>query len=71
MTEALVKQSAQLDPSLPPPTNMPARDTFAEHTGPTRDGANAVAAAMTAELVRQSSKVNTPAQPPAQTGTHQ
>ncbi|HVE09704.1 MAG TPA: hypothetical protein VNE00_20785 [Paraburkholderia sp.] len=71
MTEALVKQSAQLDPSLPPPTNMPARDAFAEHTGPTRDGANAVAAAMTAELVRQSSKVNTPSQPPAQTGTHQ
>jgi resuscitation-promoting factor RpfA len=69
MTEALVKQSAQLDPSLPPPTNMPVHDAVAANSGAARGGANAVAAAMTAELVRESSKVNTPAQAAGQTGT--
>ncbi|WP_460910432.1 hypothetical protein [Paraburkholderia jirisanensis] len=69
MTEALVKQSAQLDPSLPPPTNMPAHSSFSEQGSPTRGGANSVAAAMTAELVRQSSKINASAPAPNQTGT--
>jgi recombination DNA repair RAD52 pathway protein len=69
MTEALVKQSAQLDPSLPPPTNMPARSSFSEQSSPTRGGANAVSAAMTAELVRQSSKIDASAPAPNQTGT--
>jgi hypothetical protein len=69
MTEALVKQSAQLDPSLPPPTNMPAHSSFSEQGSATRGGANSVSAAMTAELVRQSSKINASAPAPNQTGT--
>jgi len=69
MTEALVKQSAQLDPSLPPPTNMPARSSFSEQGSATRGGANSVSAAMTAELVRQSSNINASAPASNQTGT--
>jgi hypothetical protein len=50
MTAQLVKESAKPDPSLPlpPPT----------HSGPTGRSSNPVAAAMTDQLVRESSKVN-------------
>ncbi len=56
MTEALVKESAQLDPSLPPPDG-PVPD------GQDRRGSNAVAAAMTEQLVRESTRLNPAPQP--------
>ncbi|KVN40658.1 extensin [Burkholderia territorii] len=63
-TAALVRESAKLDPSLPPPryvpTQMATPGADRQHTS---TGANPVAAAMTDQLVRQSSsfKAATPA----------
>jgi hypothetical protein len=56
MTDELVRQSAKLDPSLPPPTG-PGRD------GPDRRASNPVAAAMTDELIRDSTRLNQAPQP--------
>lgn len=56
ITDELVKESARLDPALPPPA-QPSRDD------PYRPGSNPVAAAMTDQLVRESAKLD-PALPP-------
>ncbi|RXV69602.1 extensin [Burkholderia stabilis] len=61
-TAALVRQSAKLDPSLPPP--MSSMSSMSASSGSTRQGgsssgANPVAAAMTEQLVRESSNVRT------------
>lgn len=56
MTDELVKESAQLDPALPPPAQPSRNDPY-------RPGSNPIAAAMTDQLVRQSAKLD-PALPP-------
>jgi hypothetical protein len=57
ITDELVKESAKLDPALPPPPALPSRND------PYRPGSNPVAAAMTDQLVRESAKLD-PALPP-------
>ncbi|WP_175921375.1 extensin [Burkholderia latens] len=57
-TAALVRESAKLDPSLPPPQYVPPPSAERSHTS---GGANSVAAAMTDQLVRQSSSFKAPA----------
>ncbi|ANB77166.1 hypothetical protein AYM40_34235 [Paraburkholderia phytofirmans OLGA172] len=57
ITDELVKESAKLDPALPPPLALPSRND------PYRPGSNPVAAAMTDQLVRESAKLD-PALPP-------
>ncbi|RDJ99930.1 hypothetical protein DLM46_26190 [Paraburkholderia lacunae] len=60
ITDQLVRESAKLDPALPPPPNQPVvRDD------PRRSSSNPVAAAMTDALVKQSAKLD-PALPPPQ-----
>ncbi|MBW5809549.1 extensin [Burkholderia sp. COPS] len=60
-TAALVRESAKLDPSLPPPpmssTSSMSSSTGSYRQGSSSSGANPVAAAMTEQLVRQSSSV--------------
>ncbi|WP_334045321.1 extensin [Burkholderia cepacia] len=62
-TAALVRESAKLDPSLPPPaSSMSSTSSISSSAGSYRQGgsssgANPVAAAMTEQLVRQSSSV--------------
>ncbi|WP_431208598.1 extensin [Burkholderia cepacia] len=66
-TAALVRESAKLDPSLPPPpvssTSSMSSGAGSYRQGGSSSGANPVAAAMTEQLVRQSSnfKPTTPA----------
>lgn len=66
-TAALVRESAKLDPSLPPPpvssTSSMSSSAGSYRQGGSSSGANPVAAAMTEQLVRQSSnfKPTTPA----------
>jgi len=72
-TAALVRESAKLDPSLPPPSmssiaSMPA-STGSYRQGSASSGANPVAAAMTEQLVRQSSSFKSTAPVPADGGT--
>lgn len=72
-TAALVRESAKLDPSLPPPSmssisSMPA-STGSYRQGSASSGANPVAAAMTEQLVRQSSSIKPTAPVPADGGT--
>lgn len=62
-TAALVRESAKLDPSLPPPQYVPPPSADRSHASA---GANPVAAAMTDQLVRQSSSFKASA--PANTG---
>ena len=70
MTDELVKESAKLDPALPPPSaalpqsapDQPGRNN-ADHRGP-----NPVAAAMTEQLVRESAKLDPSLPPPDQSG---
>ncbi|MFM0738719.1 hypothetical protein PQQ51_15875 [Paraburkholderia xenovorans] len=72
LTDELVKESAKLDPSLPPP-ELPGRvvveqpgqpDTYqASRSDPYRPGSNPVASAMTEQLVKESAKLD-PALPP-------
>jgi len=57
-TAALVHESAKLDPSLPPPQYVATPSADRPHTSA---GGNAVAAAMTEQLVRQSSSFKAPA----------
>ncbi|MFC0397875.1 hypothetical protein [Paraburkholderia rhizosphaerae] len=65
MTEALVRQSAKLDPSLPPP-DMSKTVSLNDSPDPSnRGGANPVAAAMTEQLVRESTRFNSPVHKPA------
>ncbi|ENG0232070.1 hypothetical protein [Burkholderia multivorans] len=63
-TAALVRESAKLDPSLPPPTMPVVATTGTAHTSSTRhgasSGANPVAAAMTEQLVRESTNLSAP-----------
>ncbi|WP_175819368.1 extensin [Burkholderia sp. BCC0419] len=71
-TAALVRESAKLDPSLPPPStssisSMPA-STGSYRQGSASSGANPVAAAMTEQLVRQSSSFKSTAPAPANGG---
>ncbi|WP_341315940.1 hypothetical protein WN982_31450 [Paraburkholderia sp. IMGN_8] len=63
MTDQLVKESAKLDPALPPPPNQPASNDL--H----RRGSNPVAAAMTQQLVRESAKLDPALPPPNRPGT--
>ncbi|NTZ83754.1 extensin [Burkholderia metallica] len=71
-TAALVRESARLDPSLPPPStssvsSMPA-SAGSYRQGGSSSGANPVAAAMTEQLVRQSSSFKSTAPAPANGG---
>ncbi|MBU9541296.1 hypothetical protein LGM48_04805 [Burkholderia multivorans] len=63
-TAALVRESAKLDPSLPPPTMPVVATTGTAHTSAARhgasSGANPVAAAMTEQLVRESTNLSAP-----------
>ncbi|THJ57112.1 extensin [Burkholderia sp. LS-044] len=70
-TAALVRESAKLDPSLPPPpaSSMSSTSSISSSAGSYRQGgsssgANPVAAAMTEQLVRQSSSVKAPSPAP-------
>ncbi|MFM0256777.1 hypothetical protein [Paraburkholderia sediminicola] len=65
-TDELVKESAKLDPALPPP--QPA-EPFVHDDQPHR-GSNAVAAAMTQQLVKESAKLDPTLPPPNPSGTH-
>ncbi|MFM0341738.1 hypothetical protein [Paraburkholderia fungorum] len=65
MTDQLVKESAKLDPSLPPPDPS----MLSTHGGQSRRGSNPVAAAMTDQLVRQSAKLDPSLPPPHSSGT--
>ncbi|CAB3975214.1 extensin [Burkholderia aenigmatica] len=60
-TAALVRESAKLDPSLPPPSmsSMPS-SSGSNRQGSSSSGANPVAAAMTEQLVRESSNFKSP-----------
>lgn len=62
-TAVLVRESAKLDPSLPAPQYVATPSGDRQHTSA---GGNAVAAAMTDQLVRQSSSIKAPA--PANAG---
>ncbi|MBN3794972.1 extensin [Burkholderia sp. Ac-20392] len=69
-TAALVRESAKLDPSLPPPsmTSMPS-SSGSTRQGSSSSGANPVAAAMTEQLVRESSNFKSaPSPAPANNG---
>ncbi|MCO8590750.1 hypothetical protein [Burkholderia multivorans] len=63
-TAALVRESAKLDPSLPPPMMPVVATTGTAHASTTRhgasSGANPVAAAMTEQLVRESTNLSAP-----------
>jgi hypothetical protein len=59
ITDELVKESAQLDPALPPPAQPSRNDPY-------RPGSNPVAAAMTDQLVRESAKLDPSLPPPNQ-----
>jgi hypothetical protein len=63
MTAELVKESAKLDPALPPPDRS-GREAV------DRRGSNPVAAAMTDELVRQSTRPGPAPQSASQSGSH-
>lgn len=62
MTEQLVRESAKLDPSLPPPPAINPDDLRRRNSDP-------VGAAMTDQLVRESSRVTPAPQPSNQSGT--
>ncbi|MFM0077520.1 hypothetical protein P0D72_01300 [Paraburkholderia sediminicola] len=59
ITDELVKESAKLDPALPPPVQPSHDDSY-------RTGSNPVAAAMTNQLVRESAKLDPSLPPPNQ-----
>lgn len=65
ITDQLVKESAKLDPALPPPTQAQAQaQAQASHDDSYRTGSNPVAAAMTDQLVRESAKLDPSLPPP-------
>ncbi|MGF6999888.1 hypothetical protein P3T25_008277 [Paraburkholderia sp. GAS32] len=67
ITDELVKQSAKLDPALPPPAQAQAQaQAQASHDDSYRRGSNPVAAAMTDQLVRESAKLDPSLPPPNQ-----
>jgi hypothetical protein len=65
-TDELVRESAKLDPSLPPPTSMPAQTPSTASTDPrsASRGAYQTGAAQTDQLVRDSAKVDPSLPPP-------
>ncbi|WP_233451572.1 hypothetical protein [Paraburkholderia caribensis] len=65
-TEELVRESAKLDPSLPPPTSMPTQTPATASTDPrsTSRGAYQTGAAQTDQLVRDSAKLDPSLPPP-------
>ncbi|ACD19107.1 hypothetical protein [Paraburkholderia phytofirmans] len=64
-TDELVRESAKLDPALPPPDPQ----AFVHDDQPHR-GSNAVGAAMTEQLVRESAKLDPALPPPNPSGVH-
>ncbi|MGF6771482.1 hypothetical protein P3T18_003969 [Paraburkholderia sp. GAS199] len=66
-TDALVRESAKLDPNLPPP---PAAATPLVHDDQPHRSSNTVAAAMTDQLVRESAKLDPNLPPPNPAGVH-
>jgi hypothetical protein len=65
-TDELVRQSAKLDPSLPPPTSMPTQTPSTASTDPrsASRGAYQTGAAQTDQLVRDSAKLDPSLPPP-------
>jgi hypothetical protein len=71
ITDALVKESAKLDPALPPPTQAVQPIQPIQAAQPSLDdsyhrGSNPVAAAMTEQLVKESAKLDPGLPPPNQ-----
>ena len=64
MTDQLVRESAKLDPSLPPPDMSAARAAMDQRSSKPRTGSNPVAAAMTDQLVRESATLDPSLPPP-------
>jgi hypothetical protein len=62
-TDELVRESAKLDPSLPPPDMSAARAAMDQRSPKPGTGSNPVAAAMTDQFVRNSAKLD-PSPPP-------
>ncbi|MFT4509615.1 hypothetical protein [Caballeronia sp. 15711] len=63
-TDELVRESAKLDPSLPPPNMSAARAATDQRSSKPGSGANPVAAAMTDQFVRNSARIDpSPAAP--------
>ncbi|WP_175049270.1 hypothetical protein [Paraburkholderia sediminicola] len=65
ITDELVKESAKLDPALPPPAQVQIQ-AQATHDDSYRPGSNPVAAAMTDQLVKESAKLDPSLPPPNQ-----
>jgi hypothetical protein len=63
-TDELVRESAKLDPSLPPPDMSAARAAMDQRSSKPGTGKNPVAAAMTDQLVRDSAKLDPSLPPP-------
>ncbi|MCX4149453.1 hypothetical protein PQR70_28365 [Paraburkholderia madseniana] len=63
-TDELVRESAKLDPSLPPPDMSAARVTTDQRSSKPGTGSNPVAAAMTDQLVKESAKLDPSLPPP-------
>jgi len=63
-TDELVRESAKLDPSLPPPDMSAARAAMDQRSSKPGTGSNPVAAAMTDQFVRDSAKVDPSLPPP-------
>ncbi|MFM0641807.1 hypothetical protein PQQ63_34530 [Paraburkholderia metrosideri] len=63
-TDELVRESAKLDPSLPPPDMSAARVAMDQRSSKPGTGSNPVAAAMTDQLVRESAKLDPSLPPP-------
>jgi hypothetical protein len=62
-TDELVRESAKLDPSLPPPDMSAARAAMDQRSSKPGTGSNPVAAAMTDQFVRNSARLD-PSPPP-------
>jgi hypothetical protein len=63
-TDELVRESAKLDPSLPPPDMSAARAAMDQRSSKPGKGSNPVAAAMTDQFVRDSAKLDPSLPPP-------
>lgn len=63
-TDELVRESAKLDPSLPPPDMSAARAAVDQRSSKPGTGSNPVAATMTDQLVRDSAKLDPSLPPP-------
>ena len=63
-TDELVRESAKLDPSLPPPDMSAARAAMDQRSSKPRTGSSPVAVAMTDQLVRDSAKLDPSLPPP-------